>query len=153
MTACATVFNLEGEYAVGYTRIAGEWIMDSFETASAPAVARGYLARGGPHAHAAMVYGGPHDARDDACLRGRRSRPQERTAPRTPRSATALTPEITLKAGYQGSRTYTRVDWDHAAAVSIVFGRSAGGNGRVLAVLARRWLAPFLPGRPTVPTS
>ncbi len=41
--ASATVFNLEGEYAVGYTRIAGEWILDSFETATTPAVARGYL--------------------------------------------------------------------------------------------------------------
>ena len=42
-SATATVFNLEGEYAIGYTRIAGEWIMDSFETATNPAIARGYL--------------------------------------------------------------------------------------------------------------
>ena len=40
----ATVFNLEGEYAVGYTRIAGEWILDHFETVTTtPAVARGFL--------------------------------------------------------------------------------------------------------------
>ena len=42
-SATATVFNLEGESTIGYTRIAGEWIMDSFETATDPAIARGYL--------------------------------------------------------------------------------------------------------------
>ena len=31
-----------------------------------------------------------------------------------------LSPEITLKGGYQGSRTYTASDWSHAAAVSFV---------------------------------
>jgi hypothetical protein len=34
-----------------------------------------------------------------------------------------LSPEVTLKAGYQGSRTYMRDGWDHAAAVSFVYAR------------------------------
>ena len=33
--ASATVFNLEGEFAIGYTRVAGEWILDRFDTATA----------------------------------------------------------------------------------------------------------------------
>jgi hypothetical protein len=34
-----------------------------------------------------------------------------------------LSPEIMIKAGYQGSRTYARTDWDHAAALSLVFAK------------------------------
>ena len=39
----ATIFNVEAEYAIGHTRVAGEWIVDWFDTATTPAVARGYL--------------------------------------------------------------------------------------------------------------
>ncbi len=36
----ATVATIEGEYAFRYTKLTGEWVRDSFETASSPAVAR-----------------------------------------------------------------------------------------------------------------
>ena len=42
-SASATIFNLEGEYSIGYTRVVGEWIVDRFESSTTPAVARGYL--------------------------------------------------------------------------------------------------------------
>jgi hypothetical protein len=121
-SADATVFNLEGEYAIGYTRIAGEWIMDRFESASTPAVARGYLLEGvrtlSPRWYAAARV-------------TRTSTPVFTSGLRVRRSASAadgtigfrLSPEITLKAGYQGSRTYMRDGWDHAAAVSFVYAR------------------------------
>jgi len=31
-----------------------------------------------------------------------------------------ISPELILKVGYQGARAYTRADWDHSAAVSLV---------------------------------
>ena len=31
-----------------------------------------------------------------------------------------ISPDLILKGGYQGSRTYVRTDWDHAAAMSLV---------------------------------
>ena len=34
-----------------------------------------------------------------------------------------LSPEIMVKAGYQGSRRYAATDWDHAAAISLVFAK------------------------------
>jgi hypothetical protein len=120
--ASATVFNLEGEYAVGYTRIAGEWIMDSFETASAPAVARGYLLEASrtltPRWYVAAR---TTRASTPVFAAGVRVRRSGGTADAT--IGYRATPEITFKAGYQGSRTYTRLDWDHAAAVSIVWSR------------------------------
>src|SRR5204863_654966 len=39
--ANASVVNVEGEYAIGYTRVTGEFIVDRFETMISPAVARG----------------------------------------------------------------------------------------------------------------
>jgi hypothetical protein len=118
--ACATVFNLEGEYAVGYTRIAGEWIMDSFETASAPAVARGYLLEAA-RTLAPRWYVAARTTRASTPVfaAGVRVRRSGGTADAT--IGYRVTPEMTLKAGYQGSRTYARQDWDHAAAVSIVW--------------------------------
>ena len=38
----ATIFNIEGEYAAGYTRLSGEWIADRFETNGPIATARGF---------------------------------------------------------------------------------------------------------------
>ena len=38
----AAVFNVEGEYAIGYTRVSGEIVVDRFETLISPAVTRGF---------------------------------------------------------------------------------------------------------------
>ena len=117
--ASATVFNLEGEYAVGYTRVAGEWIMDRFETASTPAVARGFLLEAvrtlSPRWY---VAGRTTRASTPVFTAGVRVRRSSGTADGT--VGYRLSPEITIKAGYQGARTYTGTDWDHAAAVSLV---------------------------------
>lgn len=117
--ADATVFNLEGEYSVGYTRIAGEWIRDSFETATTPAVARGLLVEAvqtiTPRWYAAAR---ATQTSTPMFAAGTRTRRSARSAEGT--VGYRLSPEITLKAGYQGSRTYTARTWTHAAAVSVV---------------------------------
>ena len=121
-SADATVFNLEGEYAIGYTRIAGEWIVDSFETGSAPAVARGYLLEAvrtlSPRWYAAARV---TRASTPVFVSGLRVRRSAGTADGT--IGFRLSPEVTLKAGYQGARTYAGNAWDHAAAVSFVYAR------------------------------
>ena len=120
--ASATVFNLEGEYAMGYTRVAGEWIMDSFETATTPAVARGYLLEAvrtiSPHWY---IAGRTTRTSTPVFTTGTRVRKTNGTADVT--VGYRLSPEIIIKAGYQGSRAYTRADWDHAAALSLVFAK------------------------------
>jgi hypothetical protein len=117
--ARATIFSLEGEYSIRYTRLAGEWIRDSFETATTPAVARAFLFEAvqtlTPRFYAASRM-------------TKTSTPVFAAATRTRRTGTTteatlgyrLSNEITLKGGYQGSRTYTAHDWHHAAAVSVV---------------------------------
>jgi hypothetical protein len=120
--ASATVFNLEGEYAIGYTRIAGEWILDSFETATTPAVARGYLLEAvrtlSPRWY---VAGRTTRASTPVFAAGARVRRSNGTADGT--VGYRFSPEILVKVGYQGSRTYVATKWDHAAAVSLVFSK------------------------------
>ena len=115
----ATIFTVEGEYSFRHTRITGEWIRDRFETYSTPAVARALLFEAvqtlTPRWYA-------------AARTARTSTPVFAAGTRTRRTGGALeatigyrlSPEITLKGGYQGSRTYTAAEWDHAAAVSFV---------------------------------
>ena len=96
--------------------------MDRFGTGGAPAVARGYLLEGvrtlSPHWYAA---GRVTRASTPVFVSGLRARRSASTADGT--IGYRLSPEVTLKAGYQGSRTYTGTAWDHAAAVSFVYAR------------------------------
>lgn len=116
------MFNLEGEYAVGYTRVAGEWSMDRFETLTTPAIARGNLVEAvrtlSPRWY---VAGRTTRASTPVFSAGTRVRKTNGTA--DVRVGYRLTPEIMIKAGYQGARTYTRAAWDRAAAMSLVFAK------------------------------
>jgi len=125
--ASATIFNVEGEYAAGHTRLAGECIVDRFETSTSPAVARGYLVEA-IQTLAPRWYAAARTTRTSApaITAGTRARRTSGSADLT--VGYRLVPEVTLKAGYQGSRAYAAAEWDHAAAewdhaaaVSIVF--------------------------------
>jgi hypothetical protein len=116
----ATVFNLEGEYAIGYTRIAGEWIYDRFETVTAtPAVAKGFLLEAVRTLTPRWYV---------AARMTRASTPVFTAGTRVRRAAGTvdsnvgfrISPELMVKAGYQGARGYTATDWNHSAAVSLV---------------------------------
>jgi hypothetical protein len=116
----AGVFNIEGEYAIGYTRVSGEFVVDRFETLISPAVARGFnvvavrtlsprwFTAGRVVGASTPVLTGPTPVR------------------RVGKSAEAtigyrLTPTITFRAAYQGSTSFTRPTWRHAVAVSTVW--------------------------------
>jgi hypothetical protein len=116
----AAVFNMEGEYAIGYTRVSGEFIIDRFETLISPAVARGFnvvavrtlsprwFTAGRIVRASSPVLSGPVPGR------------------RVGKSAEAtigyrLTPTVTFRAAYQGSTSFNRPTWQHAVAVSTVW--------------------------------
>ena len=120
--ASATVFNVEGEYAFGYTRLSGEWVLDRFESTTTPAVARSYYLQGvqtlTPRIFAtgrvtrvsAPVSIVDHD------IRSARSSFELSAGYR-------LTPQWTLKGGYEASRRFNTNDWAHAATASVVWAR------------------------------
>jgi len=115
----AAIFSLEGEYSIRHTRLAGEWIRDRFETNTTPAVARAFLFEA-VQTLTPRVYAASRTTRT--------STPVFAAGARTRRSGTTteatlgyrVSPDITLKGGYQGSRTYITDAWTHAAAASVV---------------------------------
>jgi hypothetical protein len=116
----ATFFNLEGEYAVGHTRVSGEWIRDRFEAGSRPAVALGFAVQGAQTLTPRIF----------AAARATRVSSPVATVPtevrRTSTSFEAtlwyrLTNALTIRGGYQRERGYTDTDWRGAAVMSLVW--------------------------------
>jgi hypothetical protein len=115
-----SVFNVEGEYAIGHTRITGEWIVDRFETTMSPAVARGFNLQAVRTLTPRWFAAGRAVRASSPVLVG--TSPGRRTAT----SAEAnlgyrLTTSFTLRGGYQGSSSLYNPKWEHALAVSVVW--------------------------------
>ena len=124
--ADATVFTVEGEFAVRYTRITGEWVRDRFESTTTPAITRGFYLQGVQtltprlfavsrvtHASTPVLIG---------TERVQRTRSQFELS-----GGYRLTQDWILKGGYEASRRYGATDWDHAATCRSS-GRSAGSD-------------------------
>ncbi|MGH9310525.1 MAG: hypothetical protein ACRD1U_14195 [Vicinamibacterales bacterium] len=118
--ARAVVVNVEAEYSFRYTRLSGEWVRDRFETDGDPVVARGFYLQAvqtlTPRTFAAARW-------------TRASTPFQTPAGLVRRARSAaevtggyrLTPQLTLKAGYQASQPYGVSEWSHAAVWSLVW--------------------------------
>ena len=116
----ATVFTLEGEYAIRHTRVAGEWVRDRFDTSAGAAIARGFNVQV-TQTLAPRVF---------AAARATHVSSPVTTVPvAVRRTSTAweagvgyrLTTELTLRGGYQRERGYTDARWHNAAVMSLVW--------------------------------
>ena len=116
----ATVTTIEGEYAIGFTRVQAEWVADRFTTALSPAMAYGmnimatrtltprWFAAGRAVRSSSPVLTGPAPGRRVATA-------AELTL------GYRLTPTFTLRGGYQGSNSLYDPSRRHAAALSVVW--------------------------------
>ena len=121
--ADATFFNLEAEYAFRYTKLTGEWIRDRFESSPEPAVSRGFYVQGTqtltPRIFTASRFTRVNTPTLSGTTRVRRTRTAFELS-----GGYRLSPEITLKAGYEGGRRYGATDpWTNAAVVSVVWAK------------------------------
>lgn len=120
--ASAMVLTLEAEYAFDYTRVSGEWVRDRFETDGAPAIARGFYVQA-VQTLTPRIFAASRLTRASSPI-------TVATGParwnRTTAELTAgyrLSPELTLKAGYEAGRRFGSAGWTHAAVGSIVWGK------------------------------
>jgi hypothetical protein len=119
--ASATVLTLEGEYAFNHTRLSGEFVTDRFGTTPGPAIARSFYLQG-VQTITPRLFGAARVVRVD-------NPPFYVSAIRTNRMTMELTAgyrltrEWTLRSGYYGDRRYPAYQWDHQAAVSLVWAR------------------------------
>lgn len=121
MTApAARVFNVEGEYAVGHTRVSGEWVHDTFDTGARAHVAHGF------NVQAAQTL----SPRIFAAARASKVSAPVATIPTDVRRRSdefetslgyRLTNELTIRGGYQRARAYPDTHWHHAAVMSLVW--------------------------------
>ena len=120
--ADATVVNLEAEYAFHYTRLSGEWIRDEFENDGSPAVSRGFYVQGvqtiSPRIFAASRF---TQVSAPVLVGGALVRSTRKVLELS--GGYRLTPQLTLKAGYEGGRRFNVADWTHAAVGSVVWAR------------------------------
>lgn len=117
----ATVFNVEAEYAFNQTRLSGEWVQDRFTSAAETYVARSFYAQA-VQTITPRLFGAGRIVRTQSppfFVSGL-------VANRTMVELTAgyrLTTDWTIRAGYIRERPYIGPEWDHQAAVSIVWAR------------------------------
>ena len=118
--ADATVFNVEAEYAFAYTRLSGEWVRDSFENDGSPAVSRGFYVQGVQTLTPRLFTAARFTNVSAPIL-------VSTTFVRSTRKALELsggyriTPQFTIKAGYEGGQRFNVTDWTNAAVVSVVW--------------------------------
>ena len=118
--ASVKVYNVEGEYAIGYTRITGELVVDRFETMISPAVSRGFNLLAVQTLSPRWFVAGRTVRASTPVLTGATA------GRRVAKSAEAtlgyrLNRTITFRAAYQGSTSFSRPTWQHAIAFSTVW--------------------------------
>jgi hypothetical protein len=118
--ASVKVYNVEGEYAFGYTRMTGELVVDRFDTLIAPVVSRGFNLLAVHTLSPRWFVAGRTVRASTPILTG------ASTGRRVAKSAEAtlgyrLNRTITVRAAYQGSTSFSRAEWQHAIAFSTVW--------------------------------
>ena len=127
--AHATVFNLEGEYAIDQTRVSGEWVMDRFAGAAGPVTARSFYLQG-VQTITPRLFGAARVAHvlTPPIIFGI-ERPTTTFTTLELTAGYRVTRDFTVRGGYYGQRPYSNPaaglapDWDNRGAVSIVWAR------------------------------
>ena len=117
-----TMAGVEGEYAVGYTKISGELLRDAFETTGDSAIAYEWFVEGmqtlSPRWFAAARHEGT-----SAPVRGTgafyQSQPTLKIVEAT--AGYRVTPDVTLRASYFTREFYGRTTWDQQIGVQAVW--------------------------------
>lgn len=115
----ATVANLEAEWTINHTRLSGEWVVDRFQGSTGTVTARSFYVQG-VQTITPRLYGAARVAHVQTPLAIAVGRATEWTSAEIT-AGVRLTPDWTVRAGYYSQRGYFATDWDHQAAVSIVW--------------------------------
>jgi hypothetical protein len=120
----ATVVTIESEYAVGYTRLAGEWTYDALETSHGNTSAQGWFVQGQQTLTPRWFASGRVEriaAPAWAAATGTFTRLQFRGTEEV--IGFRLTPEITLRAGHRAREAFATTGFVHAGSLSVVWWR------------------------------
>lgn len=114
------VLNLEGEYAIGHTRISGEWTRTAFDTPLSVAVARGFNLQGTrtllPRLFAAARATHVSSPVSTVPVEVRRSSSAVEAV-----LGYRITAEVTVRGGYRQERRFQNPQREHSAIMSLVW--------------------------------
>lgn len=118
------MFNVEGEYAFGYTKVSGEFTHDRFDTTAGPDTARAWFVQGVQTLSPRWFVAARQEGVDAPALRtgivvGRRRSFQSTEAT----AGYRLTTELTLRSSFMARKAYTRTAWDQQVGFSVVWAR------------------------------
>ena len=118
--ADALVMNVEAEWAFRYTKLSGEFVRDRFETDGDPVVSRGFYVQAVQTLTPRTFTAARYTQASSPVLSANALRRSKREMAEVS-GGYRLTPDFTLRVGYEGSRRFGVVDWSHAAVASIVW--------------------------------
>jgi hypothetical protein len=123
--ARATLFNVEGEYTIRYTRLSGEWVRNVFDTTVTPATATAsYLQVAQtvtPRWFAAARWTAAHAPAGTPGAWQRRTQTVYEAA-----VGYRVSPEWTVRTGWSTQRAFTAPAFEHQVGVSLVWARRWG---------------------------
>jgi hypothetical protein len=119
-----TMVGVEGEYAFGYTKLSGEMIRDSFETAGDPTTAYEWFVQGMHTLSPRWFVAGRHEG-TSAPVRGSGTFFQAQPTLKIVEATLGyrVTPEITLRGSYFTREFYGRTTWDRQGGAQVVWTR------------------------------
>jgi hypothetical protein len=119
----ATMVTVEGEYAIGYTRVTGEWIRDAFDATAGPAVARGFSLMATRTLTPRWFVAGRADRVSSPAITPSLDRIRRAASSGEATIGYRLDTDVSLRAGYQVLRWFGVPVWDHQLVVSAVWAR------------------------------
>jgi hypothetical protein len=119
----ATVMTIEGEYAIGYTRVTGEWIRDAFDATGGPAVARGFSVMAARTLTPRWHVAGRANRVSAPVMTKTLDRVRQASSSGEATVGYRLNTDVSLRAAYQMSRWFGVSAWDKSVVVSAVWAR------------------------------
>ena len=120
----STLVALEGEYAFGYTRIAGEVLRNRLQSHTGAETAYAWFIQGIHTLSPRIFVAGRQEGTSAPPLRAPVN-PRGRTLFHTTEATFGyrIVPDLTVRGSYMARKPFTRDTWDHQAGVSLVWSR------------------------------
>ncbi len=118
----ATLVAVESEFSFAYTKLSGEWIRNTIETSGGERVASGWFVQGQQTLAPRWFVAGRVERMTSPLALGPLTREQDLAGVEEVLGF-RVTPEVTLRIGHRARRGFGRANYNHLAAVSVVWWR------------------------------
>src|SRR4030095_5768893 len=119
----ATIVTIESEFSFRYTKLLGEWVHDTLETSGADRIASGWYGQGQQTLTPRWFVAVPVERMSPPALPPLSPSVDQHFDGVEETLAFRLSPELTIRADHRARRGFGRPEFDHPAAISLVWWR------------------------------